>query len=122
MTELLQDVFNALDMKLANKKIGSLKINRKRGAEDNNVQIKLEAARLFGIIVSALLVLNEDATLDYLSALCADGLFPQQELLEAIGHEADKPENCLTIDYGGSGTFFGPLLYQIKRSELVSGG
>jgi hypothetical protein len=117
MTELLQDVFSALDIEPVPTKIGSLKINRKRGKD--NVQIKLDPARLFGIMVTALLSLNEEATLDFLAKLDQDGLFPQQELLGAINQETNKPENVMTIEYGGSGTFFGDKLYRIKRSELV---
>ena len=117
MTEaLLKEVYDALDLEMAARHVGALKINRK---PDQNVQVKQDEARVLGMVIQAFMNLNEDATLDFLSALHVDGQFPQQELLEALARETNKPENILTVKYNGSGTFFGDKLYRIKRSELV---
>ncbi len=118
MTEaLLKEVYDALDLEMAARHVGALKINRK---PDQNVQVKLDEARLFGMVIQALMNLNEAATLDFLSALHdVKGQFPQQELWKALAQQTNKPENILTVDYNGSGTFFGDKLYRIKRSELV---
>ena len=115
--ELLADVYEALDLEAVQTHVGALKINRKKGKD--NVQVRQDEWRLFGIAIRALLNLDTDATLDFLAALHKNGEFPQQELLEALSVETQKPENILTIEYSGAGTFYGDKLYRIKRSELV---
>ena len=123
MIELAKEICGVIDIPLKPRRIGALKINRSRSTSDigtkKNVNVTLDPARLFGVSISALLSFNEEATINFLEALYIDGEFPQQELLKHYGHEADTPENTLTIDYGGSGTFFADMLYRIKRSELV---
>ena len=120
MTEaLLKEVYDALDLEMLDQHVGSLNVNRKAG---QYTQSKLDEARLFGMVIQGFMCLNEDATLDFLSALHVDGQFPQQELLEALARETNKPENILIIKHNGSGrhTFCSSHLHKIKRGELVN--
>ena len=114
---IVSDVYDAISFEATPTRQGSLKINRKRGKKED-VQISLDAARIFGILVPALLELNQDKTLDFLSALHVDGEFPQQELLKGIQKKLDEPENKLTVEYGGQGLFKADKLYRIRLSEL----